>query len=1581
MNDQELYNCTISALFIKPGAGGAKITTNKKVNTFLTRVLFLFAAIFTFSLARVDAQGTAYIYVHQSTVDESSNPATGGFAYKATTTTVGALPVSGTQFTLNDNPATPLANSTFGTPTGDVGATSTGTLFAATPSGVFYRTVNSTQWNQASTTAASRIDGGTLPALITGLTSTDVAVFTNSSNITGTNANRGLFLYNVSANTTVKLTTAVSNDDISDVAYDRVNNRVLYIDDNTNLIYWAPVSATGTSITSAFKVVSNSYNNAYRLDIDNSGNIFYMDTNGGIYLIKSYTSSPTRTTYNTQTSLTTPHDVGCADDGSYFLAAEQGNNFGVFKTVLSGSTAAYTLEPQSGITFNITGGPAGQAWSTYYTNQIWTRLPGTTPNWFDDERVRTTTSMPANSDMIAVTIPIGSTTAKYVITQTPFTPTSDWNLQKINIYDSGTANTQSSSVSGSTATITVSAGEVVHVVFQNYFRENLAFANNCSTSSFSENFGTGNTGQLGALTASEIGSTSYHWYGTTKGSLNDGYYGACVQSSDVGYGSPNTVDHAASSTAAGGLNQGGKGNFLFFNASFQQDVFYQREFTGLVPGNPYTITYYLVNITGNSTVGGNTTLNPVNVTAFMADSTSGNILATAIAPTITKVGVWMKETFTFTPGAGQTQANFLLVNTGIGGNGNDIGLDDISFVLQPSAKTTATITNVCNGTSTIKVTSPLGSAYQYSINGTTWQTSPTFSGLATNTTYNVYSSYVGSSNCNSAVTVTSVAKLYAWSGAGADHALTTAANWVGGVAPSLTDENSSIEIPVVANGNYPMMSANAAIFSLQIDGAPANFNLNGFTLNVGCDIYNSTTGGLTPGTYPVGGILTSGTDVTKSTLIWDSAVAPQKYVGNSTAGSFKMANMTINNTYNGGFGIVTMSAGPMDIYNILTLSSGNLTVPTAATVPNTQLTLKSTATQSAALAQIVVPTTGATPSITASSVNVERFLTGGAGYRGYRLLSSPVWVNTVSGNHVLGLKYINTTVGSNLGALVGGIGGTANGFDVPNGQPVIYFYDETKQLNNSNYTISKNIGIYNFTSPYQYTTLYSGTKTPGITFPVANSYIFFFIGDTHSLVTSNTRVPENTTITATGTLNTGTIPFVLWTTKSLNPTFTLNTGVGVPGLQQVGNPYASSISLDKFYADNYDATNNPINPNFYELVEPGQNYVSYNASNGTKSSNKVGSTVLSGQGFIAGVTAANQTLTFYEDQKVNAQLIQQPVKDTAALFLSVKLPTALTGLHLQLTNDADTTQNTQTGIYYSTQWSDAYNIAEDATDLGGSAKVHLTSLTSDNIKVGINELGSYLKNKRTKLYVSATASGQYHIDMPDAKNIDTLYNIYLVDKLLKDSVNLRGDKRYDFAINNSDTTTFGTNRFELAVELKQMAPYQLLSFTGAKSAAGIQLQWKTANEGSFTGFTLQKQSGTTFIGIDSLQSTGAGAYSYTDIKPTSGVNTYRLMQNGITGNITYSDLVTINYNYLSSDGTLSIYPNPTRGDVNIYVSLPNNTYKINIYNSFGGVMKQQTVSGTYWAEDVTSYNAGTYIIEMTDNKGKFVGKTKFVKIK
>ena len=83
----------------------------------------------------------------------------------------------------------------------------------------------------------------------------------------------------------------------------------------------------------------------------------------------------------------------------------------------------------------------------------------------------------------------------------------------------------------------------------------------------------------------------------------------------------------------------------------------------------------------------------------------------------------------------------------------------------------------------------------------------------------------------------------------------------------------------------------------------------------------------------------------------------------------------------------------------------------------------------------------------------------------------------------------------------------------------------------------------------------------------------------------------------------------------------------------------------------------------------------------------------------------------------------------------------------------------------------------------------------------------------------------------------------MVDKVSKDSIDLRKTKTYSFTITTTDTTSFGANRFELALDLKDLPSYKLLSFTGQKENAGAELTWKTENESKYTGFILQKQSG------------------------------------------------------------------------------------------------------------------------------------------
>ena len=895
----------------------------------------------------------------------------------------------------------------------------------------------------------------------------------------------------------------------------------------------------------------------------------------------------------------------------------------------------------------------------------------------------------------------------------------------------------------------------------------------------------------------------------------------------------------------------------------------------------------------------------------------------------------------------------------------------ITFIINCAAGPTVTInTQPTCTTQTGSITAVASGALGYSLDGGTVQTSGVFTGISGGT-HSVASTYSGNT-CVNSTSFSLNYPTYTWTGATSTDP-TDGSNWATGVAPPLTNTGTtvaSLTIPHVFIGNYPKLTANASIFNLSITGSDATFDLNGFTLNVGCNIVNLTTGGVL--TY---------TSNLNSTLNWNGTTN-QSYTGNTTAATAAIGNLTVNNTGATGANTVTLSGGPVDIYNTVNMTKGNLTISASPAL----LTLKSSATQTATVTQITT-VASVTPTIN-GNVNTERFITGGTGYRGYRLLSSPVNISSnVAGGGNISLQYINTTpTGStNYGALTGGPGGSTNGFTVANANPTIYLYNEGKTSSNGAYVSGKNVGVV-AVGATTVSTLSGSTTSTGVSIPVGNGYLSYFIGNNQSTVVANTRVPENTTITATGYLNQGTIPVNIWGTTASSATlsYTAATGAAIAGINQVGNPYASAISLDVVYTDNYNAMTNAISPTFYELNEPGQSYISYNASTGSTSNTRAGKYVMSGQGFLAVATLAGQKLTFKEDQKVTMQLITSPATTTPptpALLLALRIATnTIGGLHLQLVKDS--LDNTETGIYFNSKWADTFDPSEDAIDLyGTSQKVFLSSYTTDGARVAINQLSNITKGKRLPLFVNAKSTGQYNLGLADINNIDTVYNVYLVDKLLKDSVDLRTRKTYGFTINTADTTTFGANRFELSITLRPVPPYGLLSFGGQKVGNGVQLLWKTVNAGNYTGFGIEKLSGNQYVALSSLQSDGSTAYNYIDNRPSSGINTYRLAQNDILGNTTYSLPVDIDYSYLTTDGPLSVYPNPTRGAINIYVNLPSNTYNFNIYNSIGGLMRHQTVNGTSWAEDVTAYNAGTYIIEMTDSKGSFVGKTKFVKLK
>ena len=322
------------------------------------------------------------------------------------------------------------------------------------------------------------------------------------------------------------------------------------------------------------------------------------------------------------------------------------------------------------------------------------------------------------------------------------------------------------------------------------------------------------------------------------------------------------------------------------------------------------------------------------------------------------------------------------------------------------------------------------------------------------------------------------------------------------------------------------------------------------------------------------------------------------------------------------------------------------------------------------------------------------------------------------------------------------------------------------------------------------------------------------------------------------------------------------------------------------------------------------------------------------------------------------------------------------GLHLKF--ELDSVVYDEIGIYYSNAWSDNYD-ENDSFDLDGlDPQVYLSSFTADGVRVSINAWSSYTIPARIRLYVRANNSGNYTLSLEDFTNIDTsLYAINLIDNQQKDSVNMAQFSTYKFSITNAADTTQWDNRFVLSIETKPLPPYQLANFEGQKVPTGVQVAWKAINAGNYTGFTLQKLNATNgYDSLYSIQSDSAVDYSYIDQHPIIGNNVYRLQQNGVTGQITYSAPITIGYGTVSPTTSLSVYPNPSKSIINVSLSsstTSNVSYVADIYNMSGALVMHQSVNSGKFTQDISSYKYGVYFIQLKDLNGYLVGQTKFIK--
>lgn len=682
-----------------------KLHSKKK---YLVPHYILVAALVILQYTDLLAQ-TGYIYVHSKTLNETGSP--------SITYSVSGGGTAVADFTLNDDPAQIIVS--------DIGSSESGRLWAVSnTNALYYRDPLNPNWIATGITGVRRIDGGPGSSCFYISTAGTVYSYTGAGSATQIST-AGEFpsgSADIGSGWTATPTAA------------SVTGPALYVVNNNATI--SKYSGSGTTWNAYTTIASNTL---YQIDVNpTNGNVYTGGNNGSTRTIWETTPALAVTSLGSPVADNSNYrGLAVTENGEIYVSAFNNLNPNGWYVHKFSSGTTWVREESSYDAGGIAGGVGNALWLTmnsggWSNGSGWTPAAGPYPfynifsrgfdgsevTYIDDERVRVSPAA-GNSQLIPVA------PGTYTITETV---PGGWDLQKISLYDPS-ANSSSDHAAG-TATVIVQANEVVHVVFQTGEINPVNMTTDCADA-YLETFGTGAVGSYGS---SFNGQTTYHYLsGNAPG--EDGYYKIVNRANpdfNTWSGAAGIVDHTA------GDND--EGYMYAVNAGYDKGEFFRRHFTGVITGANYSFSAWIVNLTAAASV------NP-NVSFTVYDHATQAVLGTYSTGPLSnnsEPGSWQKYGFSFT--GSSSDIDLVISNNGIGGGGNDLALDDISFSLSPPTPTIVIQNGSCDSEGSITISAPLSPDYEYSVDGTTWQLSPVFNNLTAGA-YTVFVRFAGAPNC------------------------------------------------------------------------------------------------------------------------------------------------------------------------------------------------------------------------------------------------------------------------------------------------------------------------------------------------------------------------------------------------------------------------------------------------------------------------------------------------------------------------------------------------------------------------------------------------------------------------------------------------------------------------------------------------------------------------------------------------------------------------------------------------------------------------------------------------------------------
>lgn len=445
----------------------------------------------------------------------------------------------------------------------------------------------------------------------------------------------------------------------------------------------------------------------------------------------------------------------------------------------------------------------------------------------------------------------------------------------------------------------------------------------------------------------------------------------------------------------------------------------------------------------------------------------------------------------------------------------------------------------------------------------------------------------------------------------------------------------------------------------------------------------------------------------------------------------------------------------------LTIGAGNKLTVSGNLINNGTIVFKSTATGTAMFDVFNGIQSGT------GVVTVERFIPSGK--RAFRLLSPAVTTTAfISGNWQLATHIT---------------GGASGGFDATEtNNPSMFTYDNQAAQGVSGWTPIANTNATNLTAGVGYRVLIRGDRT-----------------STNITAASADSMNAAITLSATGTLRTGTVTLNSSSTPSINNT----TNSVTNGYSLVGNPYQSAVDWHAVTKSGIEATYWAWDPNMGTPGVQRGRYVSYNVSSGSSDNgSQVGQFIQPSQAFFVKntVTGIAGSLTFEEAHKATT---------SANVFRNANQTESanLTSLSVQLYDPNELAIGAYPIDATKAVFSSEYT---NELGLGDAAKLEAAGENiawfRNNTKLAIDAAAPVTTSDELAMKTLRLGANKNYTFKIQTTNFDADLTPYLVDNFLNTQTAISTSEAYlaNFST-TSNVASYGEDRFKIVFQTSALS--------------------------------------------------------------------------------------------------------------------------------------------------------------------------------